>query len=163
MIGTKVIDTTQDIHSGLQSFRLLSQRSGSSGQNSQSLPKSGIEPLNESRVNAALSLTGLDQSFNQVSTALNDPSLNGQTATSPFFDDLNDGDVRPSAQVAATQLTQPRHFRPKSALKGFDITGQAIHSQQQRPTQGNGANLISQRLDQAFVAVRADHPTQPQA
>jgi hypothetical protein len=163
MIGTKVVDTTQDIHASLQGLRLLNQRSGSPSQSSQSLPKGGIEPLNESGVNTALALTGLDQSFNQVSTALNNPSLNGQAASGSLFDHLDDGDVRPRTQVAATRLTQPRHFSAKSALKSFDIAGQAIHSQQQWPTQGDDANLVSQRLDQAFVTVGADDPAQPQA
>jgi hypothetical protein len=127
------------------------------------LANGSIEPLNKGGVNAALALTGLDQPFNQVSPALHDPPLNGQASGSSFFDHLNDGYVRPRTQLAAARLTQSGYFRPKSALKGFDIARQPIYGQQQWPTQSQAANLISQSLDQPFVSVGAEHPTQPQA
>jgi hypothetical protein len=162
MIGTKVVDTANDIHSSQQGFRVLRQTAAAASQRGQVLAKGGVEPFNESGVNAALTLRDLYQPLNQVSPALDDPPLNRQGAFSPAFDHLDNGKLRPSPPLTPPRLPQPRHFGTKRSLKGFDIAREAIDRQQQRPTQSNRPNLIRHSLDQAFVPLRADGPAQPQ-
>jgi hypothetical protein len=126
------------------------------------LPKGSIEPFNKSGVNPALTLRGLNEPLNHPTTALHNPTLDGQLTGGAFFDHLHNGYLRPGSPLAPAWLTKAGHFGPKRSLKSFDIAGQAIHRQQQGPTQGQLSNLPGQSLDQAFISVRTYHPTQPQ-
>jgi len=126
------------------------------------LSKGSIEPFNESGVNPALTLRGLNEPLNQPPTALHNPPLDSQLPGGSFFDHLDNGYLRPGSPLAPARLTKAGHFRPERSLKGFDIAGQPIDRQQQGPTQSHPSNLPSQRPDQAFIPMRADYPTQPQ-
>lgn len=162
MISTKVVDTAQHIHASLQSFGVASQAPSPTGQASQALAKSSIEPFNKSGVDHAWTLAGLDEVLNHLGTALNNPSLNSQLSRGSPLDHLDDSDLRSSIKSTPTQLTSPRHLRAKGALKSPNVAGQAINRQQQRPTQGHSPNLVRQGLDQDFVSPGVDDTPQPQ-
>lgn len=162
MIGAKVVETANDIHAGLQGFRLLGQGTSAPGQGGQTLAEGGIEPFDIGGVNATQTLAGLDQLLYHLPAALHNPPLNSQLSGCSLFDHLNNRYLRPGPQLTPAELTQPRHFRPKGPLKSFNIAGQAINGQQQRSTQGDGPNLVSHRLDQALISVGTDRSTQPQ-
>ena len=133
---------------------MTSQSPGAPGQGGQPLPKGGIEPLNEGRVNPALTLRGFDEPPNHLATTLHNPALDGQLTGGSLFDDLDNGYLRPGSPLAPAWLAKAGYFGPKRSLKGFDIAGQAIHRQQQGPTQGHPSNLSGQSLDQGFISVR---------
>jgi hypothetical protein len=163
MISTEIVNTAQDKHAGLQGLGLSSQSSGAAGQMGQAFPKSGIEPFDESGVDAALTLTGLDEGRDLVGTALNKASLNGQAASSALFDHLHQVQFGPGPQFGPPTLPVARQFGAKSAIKSPDITGQTIHRHQQRPTQGHRSHLSDQGFDQGFVSATTNLATQPQS
>jgi hypothetical protein len=163
MIGTKVVDTAQDIHTNPQGFRLTSQGASAADQGAEPLAEGGIEPFDVSGVNPTGALSSLDQAGNHLSTALDDAPLNAQLTGNPLFDDLNDGNLRPRSQTGTARLTLARQFRPKGALKSPDVAAQAIHSQQQGPTQSHRSDLVCQVLNKGFVSVGANRSPQPQA
>jgi hypothetical protein len=163
MVGTKVIDTTDDKHTRLQGLGLTSQLPAAASQPGQPLPKSGIQSFNKSGVNLTPALTGLQQAVNLLAAALSNPSDNGQATLGPLFDDLDNSHFRPGSQEAAPRLTLTRDRAAKSVLDGTNITDQPIHCHQQRATQGDGSHLVHQTLDQAQVPLGANHPSQPQS
>lgn len=162
MIGTKVVDTTDNKHASLQGFGLAGQVAAATGQPSQTLAKSGIEPFDKGGVNLTSPLTGLQQLNHLLGAALNHPPDNGQMAIKALFDHLDDGDLRPEPQLTATRLTPARDRAAKSPMKGVDIASQTIHRQQQRSAQGHTPNLVGQALDQGLIPLPANHSTQPQ-
>jgi hypothetical protein len=163
MVGTKVIETTDDKHTSLQGFGLTGQVPATTGQPGQPLAKGGVQSFNKSGVNLTPALTGLQQLDDLLMATLNNPSDNSQAALGPLFDDLDNSDFRPGPQAAAPRLTVTRNRAAKSVVDGTDITDQPIHRHQQRATQGHRSHLVHQTLDQAQVALGTNNPTQPQS
>jgi hypothetical protein len=126
------------------------------------LAEGRIEPFNESGIDATLTLRALDQVSNLVGTALHNATGDLELAGRAAFDHLNNRQFRPGSPLAASRLTVTGQFAAKGPLKGFDIAGQTIDSDQQGPTQGTGPHLIDQRLDQDLIPAGADHACQPQ-
>jgi hypothetical protein len=163
MVGTKIIETTDDKHASLQGLGLTSHLAAAASQPGQTLAKSSIKSFNESRVNLTASLTGLQQLANLLAATLNNPPNNGQAAVGSRFDDLDNGDFRPGPQGTTTRLTLAGDGAAKSVLDRADITDQPIHCHQQGPTQGDGSYLVNQTLDQAQVPPGTNDPSQPQS
>ena len=80
MIVTEVIDATDQEHPGLQRAGLARQRAGAASQTGQTLAKGGIKPFNESGVELAAALGGLQAGGHRLTIALHDAAFNGQTA-----------------------------------------------------------------------------------
>jgi hypothetical protein len=106
MIGTEVIDTTHHTHASRQGLRLTGQGPGSTNQRGQSLPKGRIEPFNKSGVNVALTLRGVNEPRNHLTTALHNSSVDRQLPGSTLFDHLHNGYLRPGSPAAASPLTK---------------------------------------------------------
>jgi hypothetical protein len=155
MIGTEIVNTAQDIHAGLQSFRLASQGSSATGQAGQAFPKSGIKPLDESGVDAALPLAGLDEGRDVLGTAVDNAPLNGQLAPAALFEHLNQVQFWPRPQFGSSPLTLAGQLGA--------ITGQAINRYQHRPTQRYRSHTGHQGLYQSFVPTITNLTPQPQA
>jgi hypothetical protein len=132
VIITKVVQATNDKQASLKGLWLTSQRTSATSQNGQAPTAGGIEAFDEGGVDGALPLAEVDQAVNEDLAALDDPALDSQGPGGAVFDDLNDGQIRPRSQMAATELALTRQLRAKSALKGPDIAGQAIDGQKQR-------------------------------
>jgi hypothetical protein len=56
MVRTEIVNATDHIHAGLQGFGVTKQGAGPTHQHIKPLPKSGIEPFNESGVDPTLTL-----------------------------------------------------------------------------------------------------------
>lgn len=111
MVGAEIVKTTNDIHAGLQGLGLSGQSSGSAGQDIEPLTEGGIEPFNESSVNAALTLAGLDQPGNLLGTPLNNTTADVELSRCTNFDHLHHCQFRPSPPATATELTVMRKAR----------------------------------------------------
>jgi hypothetical protein len=163
MIGTQIINTTEQKHPILQGLRLTGQGSGAAYQGGQPLAKGGIESFDESGVNRARPLRMSDQSCNQGWTPLDDTAFNLKQTSGSFLDHLHNHQVIPRAQFGPSRLTLSGHLGPKLTLKGSYIATQAINRKQEWTTQCPSVNLAHQGFNQAFVAVKTDHPAQPQS
>ena len=130
VIGTEIVNTAQDKHARLQSLRLTSQSASAAGQVRQAFAKGGIEAFNESSVDAAVTLSGLDNGFNLVRTSLDDTTLDREGTSGTVFDHLHQVQFGPRVQLGSTRLTMTRQFGAKSAIEGSHIAGQAIDCNQ---------------------------------
>ncbi len=137
MVSTEIVNTTNDIHPGVQGLRLASQRAGAASQHSEALVEGGIEPFDESGIDPASTLRMLDQLSDLVGTALHNATADGKVTRGAVFDHLDNRQFRPSALFAATGLTPARYFAAKGALQGLDIARQTIDRHQQGQTQGH--------------------------
>ena len=108
MVSAEVVQTPNDIHASQQGLGLAGQGAGPPGQNVEPLAEGGIEPFNESGIDAPVTLRDLDQVPNLVSTTLHNPAADLQFARARPFDHLHDRQFGPSAPFTATPLTVTR-------------------------------------------------------
>jgi len=165
MFPAEVIDDTHQIHARFQRLTRLGQRATAPYQAGQALPKRRVEPLDEGRVDDALTLAVGNQSLDVASLALHQAALDAaDSALLILFNCLRDEDARPSPQARSSALSS-RHRLAKDQTDGVDIALQAIGAKQQTQRQGTGtsADLRHQRGDQSVIAAMGNRAAQPQA
>ena len=159
---TKVVNAADDVHPRFKGMRFVYQGARPARQAIEALAKSSIEAFDKSGIDDTLALGFPDQIAHHLFTALNNVPGNVHLSIQVLLDDLNDGDIGPGYQMGSPLFAAPIwQNAPKRVAKGRDITGQAIHSQQQGPAKGHIPDFVGQGLDQIQITVRTDYPTQP--
>ncbi len=77
MMVTEVIDAADQAHAGLQRVGLARQRAGAATQTGQTLAEGGIEPFNESGVELAAALGGLEAGGHRLRITVHDAPFKG--------------------------------------------------------------------------------------
>jgi hypothetical protein len=146
----------------MQCFWVTGQCPATADQGCHPLPERTIQPFNVGRVDQASTLTTVQQMLHLFCGPLhNTPPYTDHTPLSVLFDHLGDIDIRPGDQAWPPNLAGVQ-WGAESLLKSVNICTQAIHTQQQGPTQGTGTHLLSQGSHQVLVTMSIDDSSQPQ-
>jgi len=162
MIGAKVVDRTNQIHSIVQRGDLTSQRTPAADQSRNPRPESGVQPLNEGGIDHSTFLCLVQQGFDLAAHSLYHPSYHAyHTFPGILFDHLRDKDTIPRSQAGPSGLPGRDRF-PECLTNGINVRHATVYTEQQRATQSTIAYLLHQCPHQVLVATLTQHPTQPQ-
>ncbi len=99
MVGTQIVNTTDEEHARFRCFGLASQMPSPARQTGQALADSGIDALDKCGVDDTPLLAVHQAPFHLRGVALCDPTRNRQAIRTAAFDDLHNVDIRPSDQT----------------------------------------------------------------
>lgn len=163
MIGTEVVDGSDQVHPPVQGLALPGQGAASANQRAQPLTECAVESLDVSGVDHASGLRLLEEGFDRLGGALNNSSHDGgDLLVHVLVDRLSDADIVPRSESGSSTLAAGDGVA-KDIAHGTDRGAQSIGTEQAGPPQGRrtGANLFHQRRDQMKIPVCRNHTAQP--
>jgi hypothetical protein len=165
VLAAEVVDSPDQIHPRFKRFAQPGYCSPSADKSRQTLPKRGVESLDEGRVDDSFALRSLDHSFNFGGRAFNDAPINpDNTPCLVLLHGLCYEDSLPALQTRTTRSPR-RHALTKDLSNRADVSLQSICAEQDASAQGRctGAHFLNQTGYKSAVTAACYNSAQPQS